>query len=92
MIDKYISKIAELKRQLKIAELKLQGSVVNNLCADCHGKQVGKPCLGCRDQILTALENLPNGTVITKSSGTWFIESHGTYKSSTLSGAVRQMQ
>ena len=41
------ARIAELERELRIAECKNRGTLANNLCPDHRDKQVGKPCLAC---------------------------------------------
>ncbi len=41
-----------LARKLRIAELKNQGTLANNLCPDHRDKQTGKPCLACEIETL----------------------------------------
>lgn len=49
-----VAEIERLTKQLRIAELKASGTLANNLCPDHRDKQVGKPCLACEIERLTA--------------------------------------
>jgi hypothetical protein len=51
-IERLTAALAEKERALKIATMKANASLANNLCPDHRDKQAGKPCLACEIEAL----------------------------------------
>jgi predicted Ser/Thr protein kinase len=50
----HLARVQELEKEVEILQIKNRSSLANNLCPDHRDKQVGKGCLACEVEHLTA--------------------------------------